>query len=108
MTSRTVRDTLVAARALVERGWCRGYAAVTAEGVDCDPRDPRAVRWTAIGALPVADRSPDRSEWMECVTFLRRGARLSPTADFGAWNNDPRTTRPDVLAAFDGAIKAAS
>jgi hypothetical protein len=92
----TTLDVLVAARAEIEKGWCRG-AAVDVHGNVC-----------ALGAIDVAlggSRSSFKSlatrAWdrMDVLHALSGGA-------IGEFNDRPDTTKADVLALFDRAIAA--
>jgi hypothetical protein len=47
-------ELLIRARSLLERGWCRGAAAVDVNGVEVHPASKQAVAWCALGALDAA------------------------------------------------------
>jgi sugar phosphate isomerase/epimerase len=95
-------DVLIAARAEVEAGWCK-KVAVDHHGNVC-----------AVGAIETASR---RAEGHAHVRDWRRrhpscahrpsgrAARLG--AERSPWfNDDPQTTKADVIALFDRAIAA--
>jgi hypothetical protein len=48
---------LIRARALLERGWCRGFLARDANKREIWPTEKEAVAWCAYGALIAAEGS---------------------------------------------------
>jgi hypothetical protein len=96
-----VLSILVAARAEVDAGWCKNVA-VDYHGNVC-----------AVGALETAlgvEKVP-RQHTMCCVTTREARAALRnalPARHVGIpwFNDDPHTTKADVLALFDRAIAA--
>lgn len=92
-------ELLRRAKALVGRGWTRGAYARDASGQAVDASDPAAVCWCAMGAcIATAPRGVSVSHLLKLVV---RG-------DVGSWNDDRRTSKADVLAAFDQAIALAA
>ena len=87
--------------AKIEQGWCQGYSAVDKEGTHVSPSDPRACAFCAIGALAAA--LPDSYQENEQMSWrLRRIMRNKMGKDLliTEWNDDPATTKEDVLAMF--------
>jgi hypothetical protein len=103
MDACAVLDVLALARAFVEAGWCKGSTAEAADGESlwwCTSAP--AVRFCAYGAIGRAGHeldAPDRfpQELVEEACWQRHQASLD---DF---NDDPATTRRQVLALFDAA-----
>jgi hypothetical protein len=91
-------DKLIAARAEVEKGWCR-YHLVNGGNV------------CAIGALyraAGADFAMPSPDDLETVKALRRSlqAALGTGQLVPAFNDHPSTTKADVIQLFDRAIAA--
>lgn len=76
--------------------------AVTAAGTPCEPRDPDAARWDAIGAIWAYADAVERDRSRAIYVFMRANG-IVPGAHI-AWNDRPGMTRRGVLAAFDKAI----
>lgn len=96
----TAKEGLMAARALIARGWTQHAAARTANGETLSPEQcasETAVCWCTFGALRAVGS-------MEADKALRTiiGGPLTE------WNDDPDRTQAQVLAAFDKAIEALS
>jgi sugar phosphate isomerase/epimerase len=93
-------DVLIAARAEVEAGWCKKVAVdhhgnVCAVGaIDTALGVPKVTRTYAIGG--VATRA--------ARTALRDA--LPAVLNVPHFNDDPQTTKADVIALFDRAIAA--
>lgn len=94
-------DVLIAARAEVEKGWCKkdledsvGNVCVVGaiERVTCGGRGKRnfAPGWSTLRFTQL---------WDHMATFV-------PQSVVQAFNDDPSTTKADVLALFDRAINA--
>lgn len=75
---------------LVERGWCKGTAAVDSDGEAVRPNSRRAVRWCAFGAI-----AAHRGRWLEAIGWLRDHLEID---DLGDWNDRPRRTAKQVAA----------
>lgn len=95
-------DILRKAKALVEKGWCRGCYAKAANGARRGRWDDDATKFCMLGALFRAV-GPDSYAGFELVAdiLLRQtgGFRLD------TFNDQQRNKRP-ILAAFDRAIAA--
>src|SRR4051794_29615462 len=93
-------DKLIAARAEVERGWCKYYLTNHATGNVC-----------AVGALYRAageDVSAPSGGGLKTVKALRRILQdaLGPARLVTCFNDHPSTTKADVIALYDRAIAA--
>jgi hypothetical protein len=80
---------LIAARELVERGWCKG---IVPGGVCADFALSHSYRWHRDGDPLALDKAMDR---------LQRA--IGPVR-VPVWNDRPERTKEDVLAAYDRAI----
>jgi hypothetical protein len=87
-----LKNDLMAARALVERGWCQGISHDNTGSVD---------KYCVLGAIDQAS-SGDSSEAKFALRKVVGGIYLAD------WNDAPERTKADVLAAFDRAIEAVS
>jgi hypothetical protein len=99
---------LIAARALVSRGWCREAAAADRDGVQVAPTAASACRWSATGALDAVShyrrtalRSPEGIEAARTRALL---ALAAVVGDVESWNRSPERTQADVLAALEDAL----
>ncbi|ORE90214.1 hypothetical protein ATO13_23301 [Stappia sp. 22II-S9-Z10] len=90
------------ARGYIERGWAQGDAARDDDGFACTVESRKAVRWCALGAIGAAGRRFPQRDRDTALTALYRAVG-TPTISF--WNDSPRRTQADVLAAFDRAIR---
>lgn len=96
-------DRLVLARKKIEQGWCKGSYAKDSQGNKVVETSPDAVSWCAIGAMHSTDPGaffPITKDHPLCMAS--RGFR-----NITYFNDDPRTTKQDVLDLFDRAIKIA-
>jgi hypothetical protein len=98
----TVREHLIAARALVALGWCQGADAKDADGRMVYAKDPAASTWCVMGALRAAD--PLWNSTFQCAVDAFRSAARLRRSSIAAWNDRPVTTQAYVLAVFDRAI----
>lgn len=93
---------LIRARALIadERHWCqRSYAR--GWSIPVPPRSTFARRFCAIGAIKRA-----ASELLLPTKNARVALKLRTGREVERWNDDPRRTHAEVIAAFDGVIAA--
>jgi hypothetical protein len=96
-------DVLIAARAEVEKAWCKGRAH-NWDGSVC-----------ALGAIEVAAGIPHEA-YRTCITkegsthpaalLLRRHVPQAFEHNVPAFNDDEYTTQADVLAMFDRTINS--
>jgi hypothetical protein len=98
----TTRETLLAAADLVDRGWCRKYAALNRYGVECDPDSDSAVCWCAFGACVCAAGSDDRAE--PALDALREHVGRS----IPEWNDRLAPNAAAVSAALRAAAGGAA
>lgn len=91
----TAAEVLLAAAALVERGWCQHQLHT---------RAPE--RWCAIGAITSAARYAGcaGSEFSACDVLKQ----VVPIDDIAGWNDAPERTQAEVVAALRAAAAAAS
>ena len=80
------------ARALIESGWVK------------NPRSETAA--CAVNAICVAAHDAQRFE--TALGFLKKATGKQTMLDVIQWNDDPATTKADVLAGFDQAIELAT
>lgn len=97
------RAVLVAARALIERGWTQRAAARNEAGLPVSYRSETATCWCLSGALRVSSNGSDQ-RWLDVLAFMRT---MTPRHSVVAFNDDPDTSQSDVLALFDRAIERA-
>lgn len=87
---RTVRQVLVAARAaIVKHGWHREVPIHTTKA---------RCSWLAISDAAVT--------FQLALRAAKRLEKAMGIEEIVAWNDDPKRTKRQVLAAFDKAIKA--
>lgn len=106
-------DLLILARAFVEAGWCQGYAAKDSAGNPVPPFSEEAEAFCVVGGFDCArwelgycDEVPpahhreivSTASTLLNLTLQDRGGLL-----MDLWNDDPTTTKADVLALFDAA-----
>lgn len=100
----TVREVLVKARALVEKGWTQGTFARNADGVPVPFYFKDATCWCGDGALlKAANYDPIKRRGL--YNRARRAMDAAIGGLFPKFNDDG--TKAQVLEAFDKAIKAA-
>lgn len=102
----TIKEVLQKARALIadpER-WTREALARTSEGWEVRGDNPTACRWCVVGAIQAIALGAGVATWPATVALL---PFIPHHADVPSWNDDPKTTHADVLAAFDAAIARA-
>lgn len=99
-----VLDLLILARAFVEAGWVQGYCFADAEGAGV--AQDNAERFCMVGAYEAA-RCELRGRGVPTAwrTGLRVLQSMSPCASLPYFNDDPATTKADVLALFDAACE---
>jgi hypothetical protein len=100
---------LVAAAALVARGWSRDSPAADETGAPVQPASLLARRWSALGALEAVSQHRRRaSPEPDRVTRAFDEASLALRAVTGrteAWNRADGRAQEDVIAAFEQAIR---
>lgn len=102
-TDPTLR-TLIRAREILEKGWCKAALAKDARGRAVKPSDPAAVSWCLAGAAfraALKERSPTyAAATLEIIDALPACAGES----IGIFNDQYDTTKDDVLRILDRAI----
>jgi hypothetical protein len=98
---KTELQVLETARELIEKGWTRGAEARDEYGNAKGWKSKKAVCFCAIGAIWKADGKAfgpvgDLAQYT-LVSCIR-------TPGIAQWNDSPRRTKKQVLAAFDRAI----
>lgn len=92
------KEVLIAARALIVKGWCRGTAAKNARNAAVPVDDPTASKFCAIGAVRcVAGFIGANGAIMALCDFVPAGVGLTTF-------NDSKRNKRDVLRIFDKAI----
>ena len=100
---KTVLDVLMEGRAKVMKGWCQGSSAQNDANEALQVYSPAATQWCIVGA--VNSSSPDNmGTWLLALEVLRSVNHIDPIRGIVHWNDDPKTTKRDVLDAFDKAI----
>lgn len=87
------------ARALVNKGWCKGrFSMVNKEGVQC---------YCAHGALGTIAAANGNKAWQYVYNSIVTYRPSFDELGIIVFNDHPSTTKKDVLAVFDLAIKKA-
>lgn len=100
----TAVDLLAGARALIEKGFCKGASARDAKGFPTPFGGPSACSWCASGAICHLASIVTASHKV-AMAALRKAA--GTTGSIAYWNDAPERTQADVLAAYDRAIEIA-
>lgn len=79
----------------IRKGWTKGAQARDRDGSNVDPKSSCAVKWCAIGAISAVYQS--KHKWADALTRL--GVAID-TVNIAVWNDDPKRTKSEVLAAF--------
>ena len=90
------------AAGLVRRGWIQDDIAADADWCSCDPDDPAAVRWCAVGATMAANDTVPYVDGYSLEWLLD-----AHVGDAGEWNDTERRTASEVAAVLE-AVAAAS
>lgn len=90
-------DILIEARALIVAGWTRGVLHNNYGGKD---------RFCSLGALDAVGYS-NGVPIVNAERYLRRVVGGNDGVRIAEWNDDKKTSKKDVLLAFDRAIKNA-
>jgi hypothetical protein len=107
-TKRTASDILAEAKAILERGWCKG--ALEKDGSFCalGAVDMATVGSTSFDLTELSIDHPLFAPRTNATSTLRALAKeLTGKASIADYNNDPSTTHQDVLNWFDKAIAQA-
>ena len=100
-----VEQVLIAARAKIAQGWCKGTSARDVDGWPVAPRSDEACAWCIVGAV----RAVLRITVSPCGHVFRLLAASARTdlADLAFWNDKRSRTKKQVFAVYDDAIKSA-
>ena len=93
-----IRDGLIKARALIEKGWAQGAFAKDKYGETVGTTDPTACQWCATGALMAIVGKEARYSY--CVKLLEEILQQSIII----FNDSRCRTKEEVLALYDKAI----
>lgn len=107
------REVLRGALTLLEKGWVQGVAARDGNGFAVSSVDPAACAWCASAAIRVAAGLTPSETSAQVVRLYTKvlkaaqphGARMACLIT--TWNDDPRTSRSDVLGAIRRALEGA-
>lgn len=101
-----MRDTLIAARALIDTPdkWIKRHWASDADGRQVFPTDPGAVCYCLVGAIRACDGGTPARSLVATVIDELFDYRFTMTTDF---NDDLATTHADVMRVLDTAIERA-
>lgn len=96
----TPKQILTQARELISdpKRWTKGYFAKTALGAPCGSLSDRAICWCISGAINKVSEFKNHQ-----VAYDRLRLVVGPLIT--QFNDDPKTTHADVIAAFDRAIE---
>lgn len=96
-------DILFNAKQRIERGWCQGEYALDSFGLPVLAASANAVCWCLLGAMIAAGEARytfHRGAW----DFLMQAL---PEPNEMCWNDNPTTTKADVIAVLDEAYTKA-
>lgn len=106
-----VLNVLIAARALLAKGWCQDVIAEDDRHMECPSRDARAYRWSLTGAITAVLPLPMTTDvfvelYMQINAHLAVAAKqLGEEWTTGEeFNNELSRTQSKVLAVMDAAI----
>ena len=99
-----MKQTLIDARALIEKGWTQGYLAANPKGKQVPPEDPEACAFCMIGAMVRASHDSEVS-----LNELRRAkTQLHGFGSLADFNDTTGRTKAEILEVFDRAIEQAN
>ncbi|SRR6266446_27092 len=99
-----VVEGLMAAKAIVQKGWVQEEDAVDKSGKSVSTGSKSAIRFCPGGAI---DRVlPGHGVVIRNLKEVMRGyfEKAARTSDIERWNDAPRRKKPEVIKAFVGAI----
>jgi hypothetical protein len=97
---------LTRAHELVTFGWCQGAEARDAAGGEVEPWDPKAVRWSLLGALVAAVDLPPDPEPAYLGPLRRALSALAEVVEEPSlvkWNDDAERTQEHVTGILEAA-----
>ena len=95
----TAKEVLVKARGLIEKGWTQKVGSRDIDGNVVFAKDSRASSWCASGAIWAV--LPEDVLYSDYTDLLTRQA----LCDITQFNDDPNTTKNDILEIYDKAIE---
>ena len=103
-----IRDTLIAARALIEdeERWTKGAMARDKNGAPCESGGT-PVCWCASGAIMMCELKKRSADSEGAMRYLREALPPWAMRNVPQFNDNSHTTHAEVLAAFDKAIDLA-
>jgi hypothetical protein len=103
----TPQRILIAARGKIETSWTQHAAAKNADGDRVAASSAEACSFCSAGALDSVciSLSEHYSQYVQAFSHLRQAAGAASVIE---WNDDPKRTKAEVLAAFDKAIAFAT
>lgn len=116
MATNPITDSIIeGAAARLQIGWTQVNLAEDADGERCDPGDPDAVAWCALGAVQAAaDALGYEDDVRRVRAALYRVAFVAGCADddwvhgiewaVSHWNDDAGCTQEDIVLAFKQAL----
>lgn len=103
-----VRELLIVARALVDRGWTQRVEALNGKGKPVWARNPQSVCWCLAGALDRAAyllHQPDvLVDEIGHILAQKLGFDFEDLAEVVNWNDAPERTQAEVVALLDSLI----
>lgn len=104
-TPKRTRRVLQSARARIIRGWTQGAFARNREGIRQQATEPGGVCWCAVGAIEASTSCEIlRESAVEALSRVVRSVGEGCRGRVYMWNDSPRRSRHQVIAAFDRAI----
>lgn len=104
-------QTLIAARAKIDSGWCQKVFARDANGNSIAPNSDSAVAWCLRGAISSIIGS--RSDYHQLYpifnaifTELIKDIRPYSSIEFTQWNDVSGRTKEEILNLYDRAIES--
>ncbi|WP_423927681.1 DUF6197 family protein [Candidatus Palauibacter sp.] len=91
------------AAGFVRSGWIQGDAAADADWCTCDPADPAAVTWCAVGAIEAANDTRPYADNVLMEMLLE-----AHVGDAGKWNDTEGRTASEVAAVMEAAADASN
>jgi hypothetical protein len=100
---------LAQAKALVEKGWCRGDWARTEAGVSVAYYDQFACQFCSSGAIRrvILDLQRNDTHSASIALAVFKKAIGTNQHTISTWNDSPNRTKVEVLETFDKAIELA-
>lgn len=103
-------ELLDLATGYIEHGWCKSHLCATADGHRCTQDDPRAVKWSLLGAIDRAEESlivryGITAAWDARAIAVRRVQEECAAVNLSEWNDAKERTVQQVLKVLIDARK---